>query len=184
MSFLSLDVVSHISPMSKKKAIVDASSAILLFKADLHTCLTDVYRVVLPQSVFYEITSKPYAGSEVYNNLAAEGKIQVHGSAEPVEKHTMARLDKGEHDAIQLYYRGLGDFVIIDDGPAARYCTKEGIPFINALLFPVIMRLAEMKSDDFCRRSMEKVIASGRYSREIISFAAACERESIAFAVP
>lgn len=169
--------------MSPKKAVVDASSAIILCKSGLHTLLVDVYDIILPASVYREITVNRYGDAGEYKRLAAEGKLRI----EEIPAQQAAEfngLDTGESDVIQLYYAGRGEFIITDDGPAARYCRRAGVPFINALLFPVILRYALIRDDDFCRRSMEKIISTGRYSQAVISFARECPRETIAFALP
>jgi len=163
---------------------MDASSAIILCKAGLHILLPEIYDIVLPESVYREITAKPYSGSDEYKQLVAGQHVRVQGTPDQQERPGMAGLDTGEYDTILLFYAGLGDFIITDDGPAARYCKKEGIPFINALLFPVVLRLAQIKDDDYCRKSMEIIIEEGRYSQQVITFAGQCRIESIAFAIP
>ena len=163
---------------------MDASSAIILYKAGLHSLLARTYNIVLPTSVYIEITAKPYAGSREYEQLAEGNKIGVQENTDSQKITGMERLDTGEYDAIQLFYNGVGSFIITDDGPAARYCKKAGVPFINALLFPVILRFAQIKDDDFCVEAMERIIENGRYSYDIISFAKKCSQESITFAIP
>lgn len=170
--------------MLRHTAIIDASSAIILCKAGLHDLLAETYDIVLPESVYQEITANTYAGAEEYKQLASRQKIRVLENPEQNEKPGMAALDAGEYDAIRLFYAGLGKFVITDDGPAARYCKKENVPFINALLFPAVLRFARIKDEQFCRRTMEKIIEKGRYSSEVIEFARKCRQEHIAFALP
>ncbi len=170
--------------MTTKIAIIDTSSAIILYKAGLHILLTEVYDIVLPESVFAEITACPYDGSREYKQLAAEQKIRILNRPHREKRCITTGLDRGENDLIQFFYAGTGNFVIIDDGPAARYCTRQGVPFINALLFPVILRIARLQGEMFCRRAMEKVIEAGRYSQKIIDYAASCQTADIAFAIP
>jgi predicted nucleic acid-binding protein len=163
---------------------MDASSAIILCKSGLHTLLVGMYDIVLPSSVYREITANQYEDAEEYKLLAAAGELRIEESPIQPEESGIFGLDAGECEAIQLYQNGMGDFIITDDGAAARYCRRQGIPFINALLFPVILRFALMKDDVFCHRSMEKIIATGRYSKEVITFALECRREDVAFALP
>lgn len=171
--------------MPRKTVILDASSAILLCKSGLHDLLTETYDLVLSESVFREITANPYAGSAEYKQLAAEGVIRILANQDQQKTPgNMIGLDAGEGDTIRLYLSGIGYFIITDDGPAARYCNKQGIPFINALLFPAVLMFAHRKDAHFCRRAMEKIIATGRYSPKVIAFARRCRRETIAFALP
>lgn len=163
---------------------MDASSAIILFKSELHLLLTEVYDIVMPKSVFLEITAKPYQGSEEYIRLAEANQIQIQDNLKHQEQQGIAGLDKGEYDTIQLYHVGAGNFIFTDDGRAARYCSHQGIPFINALLFPVVLKVARIWDEEFCRKAMDKVIGQGRYSPDVIAFAQVCPKESIEFALP
>jgi predicted nucleic acid-binding protein len=170
--------------MVPKTAVMDASSAIILCRADLHMLVCELYDIVLPLTVYREITVHPYAGAGEFKRLAAENRIRVLDRALIEEKHGIQGLDAGETDVIALYLAGGGDFVITDDGRAARYCRQEKIPFINALLFPVILRCAGLHDDESCRLAMARIVAGGRYSRDVILFARECGRQSIAFALP
>ena len=170
--------------MSAKTAIMDASSAIILCKSGLHSFLAGIYDIVLSESVYREITVKSYAGSEEYKQMVARGEIRVQSDPVRQERPGMAGLDNGESAAIHLFYAGQGDFIITDDGPAARYCKKEGIPFINALLFPMVLQFAGIRDDNFRRISMTRIIATGRYSRQVIASAEECRKEDLAFALP
>ena len=170
--------------MIPKIAILDASSAIILYKAGLHAILVDTYTVVLSVSVFNEITGNPYPGSREYKQLAEEQRIFVREKPNALEKEGMGGFGAGEYDTIQLFYNGMGNFIITDDGSAARYCTGEGIPFINALLFPVVLGVAGIKNDGYCQQAMEKIIEHGHYSPEIVDYARNCDADTIQFALP
>lgn len=167
-----------------KTALLDASSAIILYKAGLHNLLIKIYAIIMSGSVYREISINPYAGSEAYSKFVSLQKIQVQEILDQKNASEMRGLDRGEYDTIALFRAGSGDFVITDDGQAARFCKREGIPFINALLFPVIIKFARIKDEKFCQRSMEKVIETGRYSDEVINFARDCDEEILSFAIP
>ena len=169
--------------MSGKKAILDASSAIILCKAKLQHLLIEVYEIVLAESVYHEVTAKPYSGAEEYRQLVTDKKIRVEGNL-PQNQDKGIGLDQGEYDTIQLYYQGVGDFVITDDGAAARYCKREGVPFINALLFPVVLRYEHIAELGFCDAAFEDICETGRYTENIISFAGNCRKEDVLFALP
>ena len=115
--------------------------------------------------------------------------IQCHSCSSSIsykanEKEGMGGFGAGEYDTIQLFYNGMGNFIITDDGSAARYCTGEGIPFINALLFPVVLGVAGIKNDGYCQQAMEKIIEHGHYSPEIVDYARNCDADTIQFALP
>jgi hypothetical protein len=170
--------------MTAKIAITDASSAIILCRAGLHAFLAGTYDIVFSESVYREITVGSYTGSLEYRQMVNRGEIRVHSDPVLRRKPGMAGLDGGESAAILLFYAGQGDFIITDDGPAARYCRKEDIPFINALLFPVVLHLAGMEDEAFTRSAMARIIESGRYSRQVIALARECRQENISFALP
>lgn len=170
--------------MTGKKAILDASSAILLYKVGLHYQLAEMYDVVLSESVYREITANRYAGAAEYTALSTGQKIRIMANPQIPDGLGKTGLDAGETDTIHLFISGKGDFIITDDGPAARFCSRQGIPFINALLFPVVMQFSDKVDELGCRKLMEKIIAVGRYLEKVIAYARNCPREAIDFALP
>ena len=93
-------------------------------------------------------------------------------------------LDQGELDTIMCFASGNYDFIITDDGKAARYCKEKRLPFINALLFPRLLDFAGLMSRQDSNDKMDAIIHLGRYSREIIESARSCRKESLTFAIP
>ncbi len=170
--------------MSKKTVIIDASSAIILYKAGLHTFLIDNFDIVMPESVYQEITVNPYAGSKEYKCLLDEFKIKVIKISGKRKHPAFANLGLGESDVIELFSQGSAAFILIDDGMAARYCKKAGLPFINSLLVPVVLRCAQIIDEDSCLELMGNIMREGRYSKEVIAYARTCKTENIAFAIP
>ena len=169
-------------------ALVDASSAIILYKANLHLIVCEMYNVVISTSVYDEITGNSYPGAKAYQQLAADQKVTVQkpclaALCKP-GLSILYTLDKGERDILQLYYAGNGDFIITDDGATARYCKREQIRFINALLIPTIIRCTGRKSDVYCHTAFNKVMSIGRYSRWVINFAEKCQKEELSFFLP
>lgn len=173
-----------LSFMKAKTVILDASSAILLCKSELHLTLTEVYDVAMSVSVYREITDNPYEGAAEYSKLEANQQVRVLGNAEFDKTAGISGLDAGERDTIQLYLAGMGDFVITDDGSAAKFCKKKGIPFINALLFPIVLLYSEKIDRKTCDSFIETIIKTGRYSKKVITFARQCTPKTIAFALP
>lgn len=163
---------------------MDASSAIILCRSGLHTFLPSVYDVVLPEAVYREVTVKSSAGSKEYEQMVHNGEIRVEEDPPHDGRLETAGLGGGERAAIRLFYARRGDFLITDDGRAARFCRKAAIPFINALLFPVVLYYAGRQNDDFRRAAMGRVMEAGRYSGRIIALAKECRKEDIAFALP
>lgn len=169
-------------------ALLDASSAIILYKANLHLIVCEMYNVVMPVSVYGEITENSYPGAAEYQQLQADRKITVKTpSIATLCQHDLSglhTLDKGERDVIQLYYAGNGDFIIADDGAAAKYCKREQIRFINALLIPMIIKCTGKQNEVYCRTAFNKIKNLGRYSRWVITFAEQCDRKELSFFLP
>lgn len=161
---------------SKKTALVDSSSAIILYKSGLVGPVIDHYFTVISESVYAELTRKGYSGAEAFRRYCHEKKICVRGDVRGINNDadyskTMAGLGAGERDTIMLYHSGIGEFIIIDDGRGARYCKKNGIPHINALLMPRLLYNAGKIDGDDRNHFMDIIIGYGRYSPRVIDYA-------------
>jgi predicted nucleic acid-binding protein len=172
-----------------KKSLLDASSAILLFKVDLLKELTDVYHIFITTSVLQELTRENLHGTDIFLHYVSLNKIKVTDVEDVPSKcetsvDSLSSLDQGERDTIKCFKTGSQDFIITDDGRAARYCKENGLPFINALLFPRLLYFAGCVSWQESNDKMDAIIRLGRYSVEIIEWALNCQKESLAFAVP
>ena len=156
-----------------KCAIIDTSSAILLYKVRLFDRLIDTYKIVMAVSVFHELGVDGHAGAELFRRWGAEQAFRV---LEPDPLSTRPSVDfknrlpsgAGERDSLTLYLQGAGDFVIVDDRAAAVTCQTLGIPHINALLVPKVMFLAGCCSQDTFRNTTEGLISIGRYSERVL----------------
>ncbi len=166
--------------LAVKTVLADASSLILLFRAELFPALISFFRIVTAESVYGEITVRGYPGAEVFETACAQGQILVR-SAESVCAVRCPELlmpsqavKKGEGDTIRLWLAGEGDFVLMDDYRGAAFCRDHGIPYISAILFPRILRLSGNFSRDECVQKTEQIIRNGRYSKKIIAYARNC----------
>lgn len=172
-----------------KKSILDASSAILLFKVDLLKELTDVYHVFVTRSVLQELTRRNHQGADTFQRFTSLKKIRIIDVENVLLKcktsgDSLCFLDKGELDTIKCFGAGDHDFIITDDGRAARYCKKNGLPFINALLFPRLLYFADLILWQKSINKTDAIIRIGRYSTEVIEWARNCQKESLSFAMP
>ncbi|MDX1775165.1 MAG: hypothetical protein R3297_01140 [Desulfobulbales bacterium] len=172
-----------------KKAVLDASSAILLLKAALLDKLVEVYHVSQAQSVLHELTRKRSYGTDAFLQYAAQKKIKiidVQHMELPLKNAARIPdfLGQGELDTIKCFWAGKQNFIIIDDGRAARYCSKNNIDYINALLFPRLLYFSGSVSLDSCNYLMDKIIKFGRYSGKIAAWARDCKKEDLLFAIP
>ena len=172
-----------------KKTLLDASSAILLFKAGLLENLTNVYQVFVTGSVLQELTRENLHGAGTFLRYVTLQKIRVIDeddifSQTEIPTASLRLLGQGELDTIMCFASGNYDFIITDDGKAARYCKENGLPFINALLFPRLLNFAGLLSQQGGNDKMDAIIHLGRFSPEIIEWARSCRKESLTFAIP
>ena len=63
---------------NRNRAIVDASSAIILFKAGLFGRLAQTYRLLMTASVLSEVTRSGYPGSEFFQRYGAPAGHHYH----------------------------------------------------------------------------------------------------------
>lgn len=172
--------------------ITDASSAILLEKAGLFTLTARFFQLVLPVSVFEEITCPGRTGAESFSQYHNSGIFSVQSAR--LNGSTNASLaglnmGKGETEMIALYLEQIhrkaeGNFIMTDDGKAARWCFRKNLPFINALLVPKIFCYAGHINENESLNHMEKICHFGRYTPKIKDFAFGCSREDLSYFIP
>jgi hypothetical protein len=172
-----------------KRVLIDASSAILLYKAGLFDDLVKKYKIIMAGSVYHELTRQDRTGSDAFKNFYRNQSFSVVLSCGPNafrmgESMKMTSLDDGEKDTILQYIKGSGEFIIIDDGRGASYCRDNGIPYINALLFPRILFLCRQISETAYRDKGGQIIRAGRYSPKIIEYAFHCSKKELEFFLP
>ena len=172
-----------------KKILLDASSAILLYKAGLLDELTRFYRVYVSKTVLQELTLNNRPGADTIINRVSNCMITVidledMSSRSITPLSATDSLDPGELDSIRCFEAGNIDLLIIDDGRAAKYCKEKGVPFVNALLFPRLLYFAKCLSLQESSDKMDDIIELGRYSAEIIKWARSCRQEALTFAIP
>lgn len=159
-----------------KSVIVDTSSAILLYKSGLIPQLVSHYQTLITPSVHHELTQHGYPGSHEFQKLCDQQQICL--LTDPAllttgkEYRELPALNPGERDTILQFIQGTGDFIILDDGRAARYCKRAGLPFINALLFPRILFLIQQIPELEFHLKTDELINNGYYADTIIKLAA------------
>jgi hypothetical protein len=159
--------------------LIDASSAILLFKGGLFEAVAEAYRLTAAGPVGDELTGGGYPGARTFAAALADGRLARIEAAElpahPPLRGPSAGLHPGERATLAAMAAGRGDFVIIDDGAGARFCRRHAIPYINALLCPRILKLAGRLSAPAAAAHMDRIRRQGRYAPAIVAFAYDCE---------
>lgn len=171
-----------------KAVLIDASSAILLYKCGLFDSLARAFHTRMTPSVYDEITRDGYPGAAAFRKLWTAGRFNVIDSpAMPLPDDRLPgirSLDRGERDTIDGYIEGYADFVIIDDGKGAGCCRTNDIPYINALLVPKILLICGKLNESECVEKMGHIISIGRYSIPVKAYAMYCSRTELEFFLP
>lgn len=154
-----------------KTVLMDSSSAILLYKSDILMTFLRAYRILIPPSVYIELTKEGKPGAEMFQDLPRHSLLKLLTPAETDPSRTLIAvnqtLGKGEKELLSLYRQGVGDFLLIDDLAAAKICLRENIPYTSALLIPRILARGGMLCES-CRHQLTLHIFSlGRYSPRI-----------------
>lgn len=162
----------------------DASSAILLFKAGLFEHLSQVVCIVMAPSVYDEITQDNYPGAVFFikakqTNLFTINKEMKNQRA--TKQLSIASLDLGEKETIELFLIKQKGFILTDDGKAARLCNKHNLPFINALLVPKVLYYTGNIDEKTCQKKMDLLCQLGRYSDKIKTWAVECTQQDLIY---
>lgn len=169
-----------------KRVLLDSSSAILLQKTVLLDTLFKVYQVILTESVYQELTNNDYKSASIFKENYSAGQFSVIPMAPRKAEETteLLQLNKGERETIQQFINNQGDFIMLDDGKAARYCMKNELPFVNALLFPLILFFAGKMTVQTKEEKVARIIEIGRYSEKIIEIARGFNRNDLVRFLP
>lgn len=170
------------------KILADASSLILLAKTGLLGMLSENSRLIITKEVEEEIDFDSQdsilikemilkgcitiqQGIHAWVNNGSKG--QSKGNAEGREKNMPdlpSHLHKGERSIILLYQEAGADYLLLDDKSAAAYCKRASIPFINALLVPLLLRQYNVIDEKLMDEKIGQLSGIGRYSKWVREF--------------
>lgn len=173
----------------QKPVLIDSSSAIILFKSGLIDRLLKNYAVFMTPTVFCEITRDGDPGADRFNELHGRDRFRItdaNSAASPRRpgQPGLPSLGPGERETIQEFLCGRAEFIIVDDGRAGGYCRNRQIPYINALLLPRVLYLADRLSGHLCRSGTEAILRHGRYSADIIARAERLDKNALVHFFP
>ncbi|MDJ0666811.1 MAG: hypothetical protein QNJ61_06025 [Desulfobacterales bacterium] len=165
-----------------KSILIDASSAILLYKSGWLETTVAHYHLRTGSAAYRELAVPGYPGADSFQRITAQGRLEVlPTSANLAEDHNLASLGAGERECIQHFLAGAGHFILMDDGRGAAYCRDHGIPYVNALLMPRILVRADPEIGRLnVPRAMAQIFRLGRYAPWILDFARHCSDEALA----
>ena len=179
MSDTSARIYSRAFKELMKSALVDASSAIILYKVDFFHAMTTALNIIMTKSVFEEITRNGYDGAETFKTDYTGRQSFTVTSYKRKDREDTKKLARGERDTILLFLSGVADFIIIDDGKGARYCRDHKIPYINALLCPKVLYFSDIITEKKLQKITEQILLIGRYSQKIRNDAKRCGKQDL-----
>ena len=150
--------------------VFDASTLILLAKTELLREVTDEAKIIIPEKVKAECSSKESIDALLISTLIKEKKIEVEKAGNPKAVKKIQRdfrIGPGEAEALWLARR-LDCPMAVDDGPTIMACKVIGQRFTTAIHF--LLNLASRNRLEFpmAMAKLEKLSSYGRYKREII----------------
>jgi hypothetical protein len=164
---------------------MDASSVILLHKADLLSQVQGAFRMCVAASVYAELTRRERPGSRTVARGRDARRIIIRTPPNAPPSHRLPTgLHRGERDTLLCYLDGGADFIIIDDGRGAGYCRREAIPYLNALLCPRVLAAAGRLAPAAARSAMVRIADLGRYSEWVKRYAATCSDAALSAFLP
>lgn len=170
-----------------RKVLIDASSAILLFKAGLIRAAAEAWALIITPSVLEELIVEGHPGTSAFRQMALTGRLSTSAPGNRPEiafPRELKRMGSGERDTLSLFLSGTGDFIVVDDGRAAGFCRTHGIPYINALLVPRILNRARVELPISWSEAMNAVFRTGRYSNDVLDYARLCADHSLEAFMP
>lgn len=168
-----------------KTVLVDASSVILLHKADLLADMQAAFRLWLTISVYEELTRLRRPGAQAVARSRRDRRITVVSPNNALHSQPLpGNLHRGERDTLLCFLDGGVDFIIIDDGPGAGYCRREAIPYVNALLCPRLLAIGGRLSPQEARGAMTRISDLGHYSTWIKRYAVRCSEATLSAFLP
>ena len=161
---------------------MDSSSAILLYKVDFISLVTDLYEVMIPRSVEQELTDhEDHVGAPAFGEMCQRGKLKTiayEGTKGGIDISGLT-LGRGEAETMALFSQGYGEFIVLDDRRGVALCRRENIPHINALLIPRILFLGDIIDEALYRKTFEKLLERGYYGKKVVDFAAKVEKKDV-----
>jgi predicted nucleic acid-binding protein len=168
-----------------KTVLVDASSAILLHKADLLLEMQAAFRLCVTASVYGELTHYQRPGARAFARSCRDHQISILTPNCASGSHALpANLHQGERDTLLCFLDGGADFIIIDDGRGAGFCRRMAIPYVNALLCPRMLASADRLTPAGAREAMARIADLGRYSNWVKHYAATCSDTALSAFLP
>jgi len=158
--------------MTLHKIVFDASTLILLAKADLLQMVVPGTEISIPRVVEQEVQAKPDSyDAQVVTRMIAEGTIHVSDEVPATDVKMLQkqfRLAVGEASALWMA-KDKQCVIGIDDGPGIRAAKVLGVPFVTAI--HILIGLSELGhiQQPSALAKLDSLAMWGRYSTQLIS---------------
>ncbi|NDY74370.1 hypothetical protein DO021_20965 [Desulfobacter hydrogenophilus] len=169
---------------------IDASSAILLYKAGLFVPCTQYFSIIMETHVYKEVGVPDHPGANFFLSMVQKNSVKVcRADTDRQDNINLPEnMDLGERQTLVLYFQNVDpdqpSFITIDDAKGARFCLRHKVPFINALLVPKILWFAGILNKNDYLNKTAFVIGIGRYSKTVIEKAKALSPSDLAMFIP
>ena len=144
-----------------KTPAIDASSAILLFKAGLLEIFLSSFTTVTTQSVIEE-TLKGEKGENIGSLLSRNSLLK--------EADESGVFGPGENSILALYENGFADSVISDDGEFLRHCRSRDITHYSSIMIPWLLFKSSKLSREKALAYTAKLESLGRYADWVLEY--------------
>jgi hypothetical protein len=165
--------------------LLDASSAILLHKADLLETVTTAFAAFTVPSVYREVTVVGRPGAAWFVHAFSKGRMRLfHMESASLGAGPLAGLGSGERDTLSAYGLGAARFIIIDDYKGVKCCRALAIPHINALLCTKVLYWAGWIERQVSSAAFDFLLHEGRYSPYVADYVRRCTAAEVTVFYP
>ena len=145
--------------------IADASSIIYLEKIGLLETYSDFKNILIPEPIYNELITRN--GSTDYSQY-----LKIIGSIKtPIQDiDNSIALKYPDITLIDYYNRLNSDGILTDDGKVCKYCRDNNIPYINAPMVILSLKLCNIIDLYVFYDKLDQVYKLGRYSKYVRNY--------------
>ena len=150
--------------------VSNTSTLILLAKISSLQKFIDVSpEISIPEEVEEEATCCDTFDAKLIAKAIETKKIRVKKASDKKKDEALTefRLDRGEAAAYALFEKGVHTALLTDDAELIKLCRIERIPFLCAMAIVVRLYEKSILNKEEALAKMEKLVAIGRYSKNI-----------------
>jgi len=155
-----------------KLIVADASSIILLARADLMAVVLEEFQVAVPERVYEacvnEETLKRFPDALAIQQWAYDKKLEIK-RVDAQKYKFLHKVSQGEKEAIALSLEYSESILLTDDGNAVKIAKYLKKAFIISPLVALDLYRFEKISYETARKSIEKLSIIGRYLPNLIA---------------